>query len=497
MKHRWVLPVFLLTAPVLRASAFFGSVVDWDESLYLLIARTVLEGNAPYTAIWNNTPPGIYFIFAPVLFVFPRSIPAIRALTCVVVSLTAFLLYRLGIALNRGDHAIGLTAGALYVLYSSSPAMGGLASNGEIFFNFFTVCGLLTLRTGRSTRNRFLAGLLFGVGFQIKYHVAFDFLAGLLIAGGQILSEKAKSRALMRQCSPMMLGFSLPSVVVASYFLTAGHLQDYAHCAIVSNLIYTANCSTDLGRALSVLADQILAHPLLWVSSGFIGLRLLLGRGNGDRLPILIWFIAGLLGVLATRRFWDHYFLQVLPAMCLLAAHAVLEILRLDMTSLQKAFVLVVLLVSTSMLSPVHVNLNTAVQLAYQRYVSKTDEWKDTPRQIADYVNERAGGGDTIYVVDYQPVIYFLAQAQPPTRYVFPDHLTNPDLTTMTGIDPVAELDAIMEKAPLYVVCKREPDYAPSLFYSTLDGYLAERYVYETSFHEQDGAEVGLYRLRE
>jgi hypothetical protein len=461
----------------------------------------MLQGNAPYTAIWNNTPPGIYAIFAPVLFVFPDSILAIRVLTCAVVGLTAFLLYRLGVVLSKGDQAVGLTAAALYVLYSSSPTMGGLASNTEVFFNLFTVWAFLTLLAGKSEHRGFLAGLLFGVGFQIKYHVAFDFLAALLIAGEGVLAEGAKPRVILRQWGSMILGFSLPFLAVASTFLIAGHFQEYVHSAIVANLVYIAHCDADVRRALGMLVNQALAHPLLWLSSAFVGLRLVRERRNAyenrDGLFILIWLAVGLLGVLATRRFWDHYFLQVLPAMCLLAAYAVIEVLSLDMTRPQRAFALLIILFSTSMLNPVRANLNAAAQFAQQKYIEKTDEWKDTPLQIAEYLNERTESSDFIYIVDYQPVIYFLAHAQSPTRYPFPDHLTNPDLTDITGIDPVAELHTIMSESPLYVVRRRDPDNAPSSFYSTLDEHLANRYVHETAFRDRDGIEVDLYRLRE
>jgi 4-amino-4-deoxy-L-arabinose transferase-like glycosyltransferase len=494
MKCRWVLPAFLLAALVLRASSLFRSVVDWDESLYLLMARSMLEGNAPYTAIWNNTPPGIYAIFASVLAIFPNSIPAIRMLTCAVVGLTSLGLYRLGVVLSAGDQSPGLMAGGFYVLYSASPAMGGLASNTELFYTLLTVWAFLILLTSESLRKGWLVGLLLGIAFQIKYHVAFDFLAALLIIAAQIGFERTKLRATLREWGSMLLGFLLPLLGVAASFLIVGHFQEYVRSALWANLIYVAGSNATVGHALTVLKDQILAHPLLWLSSILVGLELILERRETARYKpyILIWLALGLVGVLATRRFWDHYFLQVLPAMCLLTAYTVHGILKHDMTRLQRIAILTVILLATPMLGPIRENLNAAAEVVYQRFIERTDEWRDTPLRIAEYLDERTEASDYIYVADDQPVIYFLVDAQCPTRFPFPDHLTNPDLTGMTGTDPVAELHAIMAKSPRYVVRRRDPEHAPSPFYTALDECLAYGYVYETSF--QDGA-VELYRL--
>lgn len=499
MKCKWTLPAFFVAAFALRASSLFRSVLNWDESLYMLIARSMLQGSAPYTAIWNNTPPGIYAIFAPVLFVFPDSVPAIRILTCIVVGLTAFALYRLALVLSEGDHALGFIAGGLYVLYSSSPVMGGLASNTELFYIPFTVWGFSALLASKGALKDVLAGLLFGAGFQIKYHVAFDFLAALVVTGVSSPDSRGKLGAAARRWGPMLSGFLLPFVGVIVCFMIAGHAPEYVDSAILANLTYFADGRASLRRSFGIIVDQVFAHPLLWVSAVYVGLGLVRERAKtreeSSRSFALIWFAASLLGVLATRRSWDHYFLQTLPAMCLLASYSVLDVLRVDMTTLRRAALVIIVLFSTSMLNPARANLVAASWAAYQRYIIKTDEWKDTPLRIAEYLNERTESSDSVYVVDYEPVIYLLVHAQCPTRYPFPDHLTNPDLTPMTGIDPVDELRAIMRKTPLYVIRKRTPDYGPSTFYLTLDEYIAGTYVHETSFRDGEDVDIDLYRF--
>ena len=48
---------FLALTLWLRRFTYVLSALDWDESLYLLMARSLLEGHLPYTAIYDNKPP--------------------------------------------------------------------------------------------------------------------------------------------------------------------------------------------------------------------------------------------------------------------------------------------------------------------------------------------------------------------------------------------------------------------------------------------------------
>ncbi len=54
----WVWPplLMLLAAFLLRAASFRLSVIDWDESLYLLQAREWLRGGWPLVATWDIHP---------------------------------------------------------------------------------------------------------------------------------------------------------------------------------------------------------------------------------------------------------------------------------------------------------------------------------------------------------------------------------------------------------------------------------------------------------
>ena len=49
MRRAWPVACFLLLAVLLRLPVLHRSVLDWDESLYVLMARDWLAGHLPYS----------------------------------------------------------------------------------------------------------------------------------------------------------------------------------------------------------------------------------------------------------------------------------------------------------------------------------------------------------------------------------------------------------------------------------------------------------------
>jgi 4-amino-4-deoxy-L-arabinose transferase-like glycosyltransferase len=132
----WMVLISLLA----RGVGFIPSVLDPDESLYLLQAREWLRGGWPYVAVWDMHPVGAPGIIAAALFLFGESIASARLVGALFVAATGFLLFRL-VVMARCGRATGLAAGLLYVAHSVLP--GGLATNTEILFAPFVVGGFV------------------------------------------------------------------------------------------------------------------------------------------------------------------------------------------------------------------------------------------------------------------------------------------------------------------------------------------------------------------
>ena len=82
--------------------------------------------------------------------------------------------------------------------------------------------------------------------------------------------------------------------------------------------------------------------------------------------------------------------------------------------------------------------------------------WDDPPRAVAEYLTPRLSPGDTIYVVDDEPIIYFLTRFRLPSRYVFPPFLLRRVRHAQhRRVEPREELERIMDQRPRYVIKRR------------------------------------------
>lgn len=512
MSRRRSLPVNLAALLVLAALVLLLrlptlplSVIDWDESVYLLMARSMLQGHAPYTLLWDHKPPGLYLLFVLAQLAFGQTILAMRLLAVIVVTATSFLLWLYGHA-ALGSRAIGALAALFYLLFSMRN--GGLASNAEIMWAPFTVAAFLLLRarTGApltiqpGRRLTFLAiGLLMGVAIQIKTLAGVELLALLaLIAAAPWLSQRhgqpAPAGQAMLAGGLVLMGALAPTLLAVGAFARAGHLADYVYANVTANLIYARGAPPlALAQVFQALWAQVRAAPLLWISAlAALPLAWLVRRRQpraAVEIAVLgVWLMAALAAILLADRLFPHYYLQALPPLSLLAAAALVQAARLESPLPRRWQVLLIgLLVVIGLARPL---IGPARQSVAELHALA----RRTPRVelqvgVADYLRAHMAPDDYLFVADGQPILYYLTGAAIPTRYVLPVWLNN-DMAPVVGIDPLAELDRIMAQRPRYVVLAEEPPRGPP-FMAHLQRYLVDDYVLDRTIQG-----IMLYRLK-
>lgn len=502
--HLAALALLAALVILLRLPALPQSVIDWDESIYLLMARSMLDGHAPYTVVWDNKPPGLFALFALAQIVFGQTVLAMRLLAILVVIATCFLLWLYGSVL-LGSWAIGALAGLFYAVFSMQN--GGLASNAEIMWAPLTVAAFLLLgqRTGvpatllPGRRLTFLAiGLLLGLAIQIKAVAGMELAAVLVLLAITPLINRRQGRR--PQIGPIalagalvMVGALAPSLVAVGAFARAGHLADYVYANFTAISIYLRTTPPlTLAPVIEALLAQAHDAPLLWIGAlAALPLAWMIRQRHPrvvlDLLAPGLWLVGALSATLLSRRFFPHYFLQVLPPLSLLAALVIVQAVRLD-SSLPRArqALLVGLIVAIGLAQPV-------ARPARQSMAEIAALLRRTPRvellaYTAHYLRERMEPGDYLFVAEGAPILYYLTGAAIPTRYVLPP-LLNDDLAPMIGVDPLAELDRIMALRPRYVVLAEDYRRDPA-FLARLQGYLASDYALEQSIQG-----ILLYRL--
>jgi hypothetical protein len=495
--------VLLALAVAVRAGSFTQIASDWDDAVYVLMARSMLAGHAPYTAVWDHKPPGIYCLFALVEAA-GGSVIAIRVLTCLALAATAWAILRIWNTLFGVQNRRGWIA-ALMFLGLAQRYLGN-AVNTEYFFVAFVALGFALLLpfayglgAGRSERHlgrAFSGGLLLGIAFQIKFVIAVDvaFLVGLIAftalgtgrsaegAPGLAPDGSAAPRRLVAILGPMLLGFVLPSIAVVLYFAAHHLLRAYVYANFLANL-HHADDRLKPRATLEFLASIVNAAPLVW------GLALVAAAADSGAEQILraralgVWLLLTLVAVLAPGQPYLHYALQTAVPAALLATFALdgLVLSKLPRPSHRQAVTFAALF---AVYGAFVVPWSFAAKNLAVRVTHLGHQQPETIDEVATYLRPRLDGDRLIYVVDVSPIVYELADAKWPTRYLFPPFLADPHFSRTAGVDPSRELAAIKAQRPLYLIRRTAPLAVYSAFRKEADALFQFDYQPAATFDD-------------
>ncbi|MCL2932221.1 MAG: glycosyltransferase family 39 protein [Trichodesmium sp. MAG_R03] len=530
---------FLLLSLFLRFWTLFVSVLDKDESIYILGADSLLNGNLPYTKIWDNKPPGIFILFSLAMLMFDKSIVSIRIISILATTFTSYFLYRIGVKVDeKQGEKMGLLAGGLYAIFSLHN--DGAAANAEIFFAPFVTLGFLFLFQDRKLSNIkvFMIGIILGIGMQIKYLVIMDTLALVLLGslyrkeGG--IREKEKEGLIknfqitLKFYIILGAGLILPAIIIAFIYKFYGYFDEYIYATITANSKYIMMLDFSFSDLLSRLRKQILGNILLWLCLFWSPIYFFIFARNKFKqernlIYLFLWFSCAFFAVLLSKRFYNHYFLQLLPPLCLISGYIIIKSAYLPqknwvnkhddkeaselkktivktqalaLMNYQKLYVIIRSFSANIILFLILIypfaqagynKLNKNWKFIYYRYIQKIDTWDDREALIAKYLRQRIKSTDYIYVVNYEPIIYYLVPTKIPTKYAFPSHLTA--ISQILPTDDLQELDNIMAKNPSYILLAEKDNISPE-YRKALNQYLETNFFLETIIQN-----VKLYRM--
>lgn len=511
-KDVFILFSFIFLAFIFRFHTFFQSVIDQDETVYLLGANSLLNGENLYTEVWENKPPGIFILFAIALFILGDGVVSIRFFACLAIGIAAFCLYKIGKSLFK-EEEIGLFAGLLYSIVTLTN--GGLAANTEIFFNVFTAIGFLLLFDAiykNKNPNRYkhvilVTGVFLGIGIQIKQVVLFDFIAILIIVAIHNLYKKIEKFVLedflwriFSWYLWLIIGLFIPAIITFISFYSFSDFSAYLEVNYTATLTRISYESLSLKTLVYALIQQGITNSILWLTVLLTPVYFFLERKENfaKQLPVIdltTWSLMSFLGICAIKSFFSHYFIQLQLPLCLLTSYVLISLLRKIsfLPKLIKALILLALLIPT-LIKSIYPSFQSSLNYIIFRYVYNQPYWGDNPAVIANYLKDKIKDDDYIYVFDYQIVIYYLTKAKIPTKYVHVSLLIK-DRAKVAGIEPNEEIDNIMAKKPAYVIKTRKGNYSTT---KNLNNHLRQNYILDKSFKLTDGSNniVDIYRLK-
>lgn len=430
-----ILFLILLLQFTLR-STFFSEPFERDEGGLGYVAQRILAGELPYRDVFDHKPPVTYYIYAAVIKVLGSSLFSIRLFTAIYSLFTTLAIFGIGYLIFGSTG--GLVAAFLYALFSGGPLIQGSSANTETFMALPMTLALFCFLLAKKSQSKswyFIAGSLSGLAVVIKPVAAFNFLALLIFT-------------LSSQALWLILGFLVFPAVFTLYFAAHGALADFLFCVWAANRYYVKVSSTFTAHyALTKIWDQIrFENGVLWLLSTMSLLMIYVKDRKQEFLLLGIWAILSFIGVsTASSFFYGHYFIQVIPAFCLLSAYALIKTAEASTYYLKIALgavLAVILFVNLQFQYPFYFkyNLFQVTEKKYGMNVFGLAYW------VSAELAGQLAKDDDIFVWSAEPEVYFYLNKKAPGKYSY-------YLAWMQGlIKPEAILKEVQGEKPRYII---------------------------------------------
>jgi len=494
-----VLKVFAIVAAVsfLLRIAYAGHLYE-DDGLWFTVGEELLRGKALYREIYFDKPPGLALTYLLLFWSFGAHVITVRLFTIVYSITISAVLYLFGSKLY--DKRIGLLAALMFAVFSTTYPHFQALNTDLLMALPYTAGAYLLVRSrwdvcspgAAPSLKRWLAlagGALVGVAFQINPKAIFDivFFGAFLIVSWKWNENRIRSATDPSRREPNGTSlFALAGVgVIAGSVpfliqIAAGHAWScywayvwdwgaryggYNSASIVvvaalkSGMNYlTLNNTLLIGLAFVVfaLACQMRQHSNITDQATGASFKTVL-KFRAD-VVLLLWFAASFAGVMVGGRFYGHYFLQIVPSLCVIGARGIVVInsfLKTRGQALRRGALAVLVIGFAFTLGRFHtrgvllaidwVRGTTSQSNATWYHTMRDREERSVAAIVRDMTDEndaadhlglegiREGGprtrpaegpGDYLFVWGYRPEIYYWSGLLPASRFLSTQPLT-------------------------------------------------------------------------
>lgn len=466
---------FFLFALLIRFPFCFDYEIDWDESTFVLIAQDLLNGRLPYTHLWILKPPLVFLPYALFIFLFGKSIIAIRALGFLCVVSTALIVWVIGRRFY--DRITAFWAGVLCIVLTSIAPGSQPTMTEHLAIVPLSLAILVLLKKKYDGKDALNLGVLVALACLIRLNAVYiGFIIGVILCYREY---KKGTPNFIKSASHFLLGAAAPFLLVILIYAVNGQLNLLFRSIIPPALSYSTE-----GRAFSFY-ERILFYGkefyalviwcfaqhqwILWLTS-FLGMCLMIfgmkGKQRTANTIIILVFIFSCVSVASMGRGYGHYVILLFPTMALMGG---LFIAAISRTKPQWLSLTCVVLAFGLLLSPLSIKY---------RYMKNTS----SANWISKYLSMYQLSDEYVFFCIY-PISYWFTGAKIPTKYVHPADIgSDYFIKAIDGPNatPEQELKNILEKRPLFIVKPLNVSYFTDAQKNILDSEIRQNYRVET-----------------
>ena len=418
-----------------------------DQGIYALVGEGILHGKLPYRDLWDFKPPGIFFVYALAQGLLTKSMLAVRVLEVAALIGVVFCMGRLAETFF-GKRTVGYLAGAIAAIVHAQLDFWH-TGQPETFGGIFTFVGLV-LATGEGHRDRRLlrfvcVGAAFGAASLLKPPLG----GGALVSAAYLYTRernRAESvRAGVKAVVAVGVGAALPIVLVALWFAGRGGwdalvwtLRDFTpgytaigwegrhapemfyHAFLESFFKFSALGTAGVLAAISISPMHHREREGLFLVLGVIALHVtgIAMQGKffqyhyGATLP-LVMFVAGL----GLYKLWRRCLAGGLGgALAFAAFFCVCVAMRQAVGDLPQDFWdrSAMRFRHLFRMPPFESRESLDEELGYV-----ADYNLAADRAVARELRNRTRPGESVFVWGFEPVIYWLAERPPASRFIY------------------------------------------------------------------------------
>ncbi len=397
LTHRSVFIWLLLTALFIRFPFFFRDYIDRDESTFILMGQSWVNGYLPYVELWDLKPPLTYLFFAGIIALFGKSFIAIRLIGTLLVASTAFFTYRIGETTTNSKKLSFWAAMGCVALQSMFGSLQGVMSE-HISIAFF-MPALYFLLKYKQWYWYLGIGLLFGISVMAKLNMAY----AILFLGIYILYWHFRKRQFwIGTRNAILYGAGILSIIflsLAPYYLENKELL-WWNSVVLAPLEYSA------ARRYSFLKMA----PICIITIGFLWLshKKKIVDFSSKNIQLLTITIVGIVfSFVQGGRVNGHYLIQLHPISILFIAIAISSIKFLKRFN-YTPYVLFLLF-----LLPMEAYLEYVAIVKHK--IEKHTFFNGEGISVPNYIKENALDTSNILFLEYH-IGYWMLDTKPPTK---------------------------------------------------------------------------------
>ena len=421
----WVILLLIFVFMAAVRIRLADASLERDEGEYAYAGQLILKGIPPYKLAYNMKLPGTYLAYAAILAAFGQSPYGIHLGMVFVNGVTLLLVFLIGRKLF--DAIAGLVAAAAFALLSTSPAFLGPAAHANHFVVLFAVAGLLVLLKAQESGQKkglFFAGLLLGLAFLMKQQGMFFILFGFVsLLWNALQTRPIKWKELGVAKASLLAGAVVPFLVTCLWLWMAGVFDKF--------WFWTFKYAQEYATAVSITeVPMIFWHtffPIFNFTWAFwllallgINLLLILKSTRSKALWLLLFFGCSVLALSVGFYYRPHYFLLVLPALCLLAGGFISQLRALFPPKKQYQIAPVILFLGL-FFHAVYLHREFFFTLSPSQLTAtmyRGNPFRET-EAVADYIRQNSSADARIAVLGSEPEIYFLSNRRSATGYIY------------------------------------------------------------------------------